>query len=161
MISKQLSALLTEQVDHELNAHQAYTGISIYFQRLSLTRWASLFRDQAIEEAQHAARIVDFLIDNEIEFDLPAVGPATTHFESASHAVQSALDSENRVTGQFNAMASAALAEGDHRTSQFLQWFIDEQVEEERKMRGLLELVGSGINLFQAELLLEVADSGS
>ena len=161
MISEQLGALLTKQIKHELNAHMAYSGISIYFQRRSLMRWAGLFRDQAIEEAQHADKIMAFLIDNEIEFDMPAVGGAATHFESATQAVQAALDSEIRVTGQFNAMAAAAQSEGDHRTSQFLQWFIDEQVEEERKMRGLLDLVDSGINLFQAEPLLEDGNRAS
>ena len=46
---------------------------------------------------------------------------------------------------------------GDHRAHQFLQWFIDEQVEEERTMRALLDLLASGINLFQAqELLAEI-----
>lgn len=158
MISEQLGALLTAQVGHELSAHQAYSGISIYFQRQSLNRWAALFREQALEEAQHAAKIMDFLVDNEVEFDLPAIGTATTQFESATTAVQSALDSETRVAGQFNAMAAAAQASGDHRTAQFLLWFIEEQVEEERKMRGLLDLIGSGINLFQAEPLLEGGD---
>jgi bacterioferritin B len=160
MISEQLGALLIAQLKHELGAHQAYTGISIYFQRESLVRWGALFREQAVEEAQHAARIMAFLIDNEVDFDLPAVSKGTTHFESARQAVQSALDSETQVTGQFNAMAAAAQSSGDHRTWQFLLWFIDEQVEEERKMRGLLDLIGSGINLFQAEPLLEVGDPG-
>jgi bacterioferritin B len=160
MISEQLGALLIAQLDHELNAHQGYSGISIYFQRQSLNRWGALFRDQAIEEAQHAAKIMAFLIDNEVDFDLPAVGVATTHFASAAHAVQAALDGEMQVTGQFNDIAAAAQASGDNRTAQFLLWFIDEQVEEERKMRGLLDLIGSGINLFQAEPLLEVGDTG-
>jgi ferritin len=160
MISEQLSALLSEQISYELAAHQAYTGISIYFQRQSLNRWAALFRDQAVEEAQHAARIMAFLVDNEVDFDLAATGGATTHFESAAQAVQAALDSELRVTAQFNAMAGAAQTEGDHRSAQFLQWFIDEQVEEERKMRGLLDLIESDINLFQAEPLLEASTPG-
>ncbi len=58
------------------------------------------------------------------------------------------------MTGQFDALAGAAAAAGDHRSAQFLQWFIEEQVEEERTMRGLLDLLASGINLFQAEPLL-------
>lgn len=154
MISEQLSKLLVDQIGQELKAHQAYVGISVYFERRSLKRWARVFVDQSIEEAQHATKIMTFLTDNEIEFDLPTIPKATTHFESAAKAVQAALDSEIRVTGLFDAMAAVALAAGDHRGSQFLQWFIDEQVEEERKMRDLLELVDSGINLFQAEPLL-------
>jgi ferritin len=154
VISERLSKLLVEQIGSELSAHQAYLGISLFFERESLEGWARLFRDQSVEEAGHASKIMAFLIDNEVAFDLPQVGKAPTRYESASAAVQAALNSELRVTDQFNTMASAALKTGDHRTFQFLQWFIDEQVEEERTMRRLLDLVESGINLFQAEAQL-------
>jgi len=157
MISDRLSALLVEQVGSELSAHQAYMGISIHFERLSLKRWAALFRAQALEEAGHAEKIMAFLIDNEVAFDLPPLRGATTHFATASAALEAALASELRVSGQFDAMAAAARAEEDHRSFQFLQWFIDEQVEEERTIRSLLDLVNSGINLFQAEPLLDTA----
>jgi ferritin len=130
--------------------------MSLYFERQSLKKWAALFRAQALEEAGHAEKIIAFLIDNEVSFDLPALRGATTHYAGAKEALDVALASEVRVTGQFDAMAAAARDEGDHRSFQFLQWFIDEQVEEERTIRGLLDLVGSGINLFQAEPLLDV-----
>ena len=52
-------------------------------------------------------------------------------------------------------MAAAATGASDHRGLQFLGWFIDEQVEEERTMRGLLDLLASGVNLFAAQELLD------
>ena len=154
MINERVAALLIDQVGSELGAHQAYLGISLYFERQSLAKWARLFRRQSAEEAEHATRIIGFLIDNEAPFDLPAIGSATTTFASAADAERAALESELRVTGQVDALASAAMEASDHRSLQFLQWFIDEQVEEERTMRGLLDLVESGINLFQAQGLL-------
>lgn len=159
MISKPLAKLLVAQVSSELGAHQVYLGISLYFERQSLHRWAKVFRDQSVEEAGHASKIMAFLLDNEVEFDLPGLPSATTHYKSAPDAVGVALASEVKVTGQFNTMASAALETGDHRSLQFLQWFIDEQVEEERTMRALLDLLASGVNLFQAqELLAEIIE---
>jgi ferritin len=155
MISDRLGSMLVEQVGSELTAHQTYMGISIHFERQSLKRWAALFRAQAIEEAGHGEKIMAFLIDNEVSFDFPALHGATTHYTNATEALEAALASEVRVSGQFDAMAAAARAEDDHRAFQFLQWFIDEQVEEERTIRGLLDLVNSGINLFQAEPLLD------
>jgi ferritin len=155
MISEPLAKLLVAQISSELGAHQVYLGISLYFERQSLHGWAKVFRDQSVEEAGHASKIMAFLLDNEVEFDLPGLPAATTHHESATAAVNVALASEIKVTGQFNAMASAAVAASDHRGLQFLQWFIDEQVEEERTMRALLDLLASGINLFQAQELLE------
>ena len=139
----------------EFGAHQAYLGISLYFERQSLSKRAKLLRDQSVEEAGHASKIMAFLIDNEVDFELPGLPAATTHYEIAAEAVQTALASEIKVTGQFDAMATAAAEARDHRGLQFLQWFIDEQVEEERTMRALLDLLKSGINLFQAEGLLE------
>lgn len=155
MIGEQVSGLLVAQVGHELGAHQKYMGISLYFARQSLRGWAKVFHRQATEEAGHAARIMAFLIDNEVAFNLPPVGGASTTYGTATEAVQVALASEQSVTAQFDAIAAAAAAAGDHRSAQFLLWFIDEQVEEESKMRGLLDLLASGINLFQAEQLLE------
>ena len=156
MISDRLASMLVEQIGSELTAHQTYMGVSIHFERQSLKRWAALFRAQALEEAGHAEKIMAFLIDNEVSFDLPALHGATTHYTDANEALQAALASEVRVSGQFDAMAAAARAEDDHRSFQFLQWFIDEQVEEERTIRSLLDLVNSGINLFQAEPLLDI-----
>ena len=155
MISEPVRALLVAQIGHELGAHQMYMGIALSFERQSLNGWAKLFRDQAIEEAGHARRITSFLIDNEVPFDLPAVRSAVTAYGSASEAVQAALASEVRVTFLFDTLAAAATKAGDHRSLQFLQWFIDEQVVEERTMRGLVDLLASGVNLFQAESLLE------
>ena len=159
MISKPVAKLLVAQVSSELGAHQVYLGISLYFERQSLHRWAKVFREQSVEEAGHASKIMAFLLDNEVEFDLPGLPAATTHYKSAPDAVGVALASEVKVTGQFNTMASAAVETGDHRSLQFLQWFIDEQVEEERTMRALLDLLASGVNLFQAqELLAEIIE---
>ena len=73
---------------------------------------------------------------------------------SAKAAVQTALDSELRVTAQFDALAAAAQEAADFRSQQFLQWFIEEQVEDERTMRGLHDLIDSGLNLFVAEQML-------
>lgn len=158
MISQKVRDFLIEQIGHELTAHQDYLGIALYFQRQSLLRWGGFFRDQAIEEAQHATRIMDFLTDNEIDFDLPPLAGATTHFESALVAAQAALDWERGVTERFGEASRLAMEEGDHTAHQFLQWFIAEQVEEEAKMLHVIDLIASGINLFQAEALLGSLD---
>ena len=161
MISKRVRKLLVSQVKSELTARHAYLGIALYFERQSLDGWAAFFRRQSEEEGGHAAKIIAFLLDNEVEFDLPPVDGAATRFGSAREAVEAALRSEVRVTGQFDAIARAATRKRDHRSLQFLQWFIGEQVEEERTMRRLLDLIGSGMSPFQSEALLESAAKGA
>ena len=155
VISERLSKALIEQIGHELRAHQLYMGMAIYFKRQSLDRWAKLFNGQSLEEAGHAMKIIDFLVDNNITFDLPALKAATTRYGSAVEVARSALENERRVTAQFREMAALALSENDARGHQFLLWFVEEQVEEERKVQALIDLIESGINLFQAELLLD------
>lgn len=155
MIADQPLKLLIAQVGNEFGAHQVYLGISIYFTRQSLNGWAKLFHDQSVEEAQHGSKIIEFLVDNDIAFSLPAVPGAPTEYASARAAIEVAQASERKVTAQFEALANAAREAQDNRTLQFLQWFIEEQVEEERTMAALLDLVDSGMNLFDAELHLE------
>jgi ferritin len=154
MISAELRKLLIAQIGNELAAHQLYFGIALYFERQSLDGWGKLFRHQSIEGAQHATKIMDFLTDNEVEFDLPALKATSTRFGSALAAAQRALESERAVAAQFDRMAAVAAANDDHRGHQFLQWFIEEQVEEEAKIQHIVDLIASGINLFQAEALL-------
>ena len=155
MLSEELRKLLIAQISSELSAHQLYLGIALYFERQSLDGWGKLFSEQSVEEAQHARKIMDFLTDNEVEFDLPALKATSTKFGSALAAAQRALESERAVAAQFDRMAAVAVADGDHRGHQFLQWFIEEQVEEEAKIQHLVDLIESGINLFQAEALLD------
>ena len=155
MISDRLAKLLIEQIGHELRAHQLYLGMKVYFQRQSLTRWAKLFNDQSMEEAGHAIKIMDFLIDNNVTYDLPALKAATTRYGSALQVAQASLENERKVTAQFREMSKAALEEHDYTSQQFLQWFVNEQVEEERKVQAIIDLLESGINLFQAEPLLD------
>jgi ferritin len=155
MINDQAQKLLVQQVAHELSAHQTYMGISLYFTRESLNGWAKLFHEQAVEEAGHGWKIINYLIDNDVQFALPQVGGAPTTYKTARDAVQVAQASERKVTQQFETIANVVREAKDNRTLQFVQWFIEEQVEEERMAAALLDLIDSGINLFQAQAHLE------
>jgi bacterioferritin B len=155
MITPRLADLLIAQIRSELSAHMSYHAVSMYFRRQSLQRWSKLYHDQAVEEAGHAHKIMDFLIDQEVAFDLPALPGTSATFATPLDATKATLANEKRVTAEFQAMATAAVEESDHTALQFLQWFIEEQVEEERTAQGLVDLVASGINLFQAEPLLD------
>jgi ferritin len=151
--------MLVRQISSELSAHQHYMAIAIYFKRQSLDRWAALFHKQAMEEAGHAMKIVDFLTDCEVELDLPAIPAASSKFAAPVDACRAALKSEQSVSRQFQDMADAATAEKDFRAFQFLQWFIEEQVEEESKMQKLIDLLESGVNPFVAQGLLDAFDT--
>lgn len=156
LISGKLAQKLKEQIGHELGAHQQYLAIGTYFAQQNLDKWAALFYKQAAEEKEHALKIVRFLTDVGEVATFPAIPAASTGFKSAADAISQALKWERTVTEQFQTMAKIALAESDFVGFQFLQWFLEEQVEEVSSMEKYLALVESGINLFQAEALLEL-----
>lgn len=159
MVTDRLKGLLVAQIASELGAHSMYMGMAIYFHQASLDRWGELFRKQSLEEAGHASKIIDFLVDNEIEFDLPGVPGAPTTYSAPIEACEAALQSERRVSAQFQAMAEACTEEKDFRVFEFLQWFIREQVEEEHKMQKLVDLLNGGVNPFQIQVDLDRYDS--
>ena len=98
---------------------------------------------------------MDFLTDNEIEFDLPAL-KATAPASRRRWLPPSGRSSRSGTWPPSSiGWRTIAIKPGDHRGHQFLQWFIEEQVEEEAKVQSIVDLIESGINLFQAEALLD------
>lgn len=154
MISKKLSQMLGKQIGDELSASNYYLATSVYFARNSLDKWAEFFKAQSDEERGHALRIINFLVDVGVDFAIPAVGEVKVKFPSAEYAVESALKHEQKVTKSFQAMAQIALQEKDYTGFQFLQWFLEEQVEEEALMQKCLDVLRGVQNPYEAQLLL-------
>lgn len=155
MISQPLTELLKTQVGHELDASHSYLAIAVYFAEKHLDGWCKEFLDQSREEREHALKIMRFLGEMGVPFDIPPVAGAKTEFQAPLETVKKALAQEKTVTGQFNRMAKVAVEQGDFVGLKFLQWFLEEQVEEEAKMSKLIALLDSGLNLFQSEQLLK------
>ncbi len=151
MISSTLTKALNEQIGHELSAHNHYLATAVYFAKRSLDGWAAFFFRQAEEEREHSLKILHFLLDNDIAPYIPQTAEAKPGFADAVEAVASAVRAERTVTTQFEAMMAIAHQENDYRAVPLLQWFLNEQIEEEATMGKLLDLVQSGINLFQAQ----------
>jgi ferritin len=161
MITKKLKKMLNEQVGHELSAHHAYLGMAAYFGLRNHDKWASIFHEQSIEERGHALKIIQFLVDVDAQDEIPALTAATVKYSSALDVVKAALKQEQQVSAQFNAMAKAAIEESDFTSFQFLQWFIEEQVEEEAKMEKFVALLSSEKDEFRAEMIVaELEDHG-
>ena len=154
MISERLKKMLNEQVGHELGAQHAYLGMAAYFGLQNHDKWADIFHKQSLEERGHALKIVQFLVDVGAQEALPALQAATVTYGSALEVVKAALAQEQKVTSQFHAMAKAALEESDFTSFQFLQWFIEEQVEEEATMEKYIALLSSEKDEFRAEMIV-------
>jgi ferritin len=141
MISTDLAKAFNEQIGHEFGASMQYVSIAAHFQRHNLTLLAKLFFEQAEEERQHAMKFVKYVLDTGAELRIPQIPAAVPGFASAEAAVQAALDWEREVTGQITKLMDLAAKQTDYLAQSFLQWFVDEQLEEIVKMERLLGVV--------------------
>jgi bacterioferritin B len=141
LISKPMNAALNEQVGHEFGASLQYVQIATYFDGEGLPTLARHFYRQAEEEREHAMKFVRFIADAAGELAIPSI-PAPQHtFKSAEEAVRKSVDWEVTVTKQINALMDLAIEDNDHITRNFLNWFMEEQLEEVSSMETLLSMV--------------------
>ncbi len=138
-MNESVRSALNEQVRRELQAAYFYLAVSNWFEREGLDGFSSWMGMQASEEYGHAMRIVDHLQDREAAVEYGALEAPTAHFGSAEDAVRAALEHEQRVTGHIHDLYELAVEEGDHPAAVMLEWFVEEQVEEEHTFHALIE----------------------
>jgi ferritin len=141
LISKELAAALNVQIGNEYGAGLQYVAIAGYFTQQQLTLLAKLFFTQAEEETQHAMKFVRYMLDTKGDLKIPAIPAPKATFKSAEEAVQAALNWEEDVTRQITRLMDLAVKQNDYLAQSFLQWFIDEQLEEVVKMDRLLSVI--------------------
>lgn len=157
--------LLQEQIRHEFSAQHQYLAAAVWYDGQSLPRLAAHFYRQALEERNHAMMIVHYLLNQGAPVRIPGADEVRNDFGSARELVELALGQEKDVTEQFVTLAKTAREEGDYVGEQFLQWFLQEQVEEVAQMETLLTVIDrAGDNLFHVEEFLareRVGDGGA
>jgi ferritin len=140
-VSPQVADALNAQLGRELEAHLQYLAISSHFSAEALPELTRFFARQAAEEHDHAMRFLRFLQDSGAHVAIPALAAPRDRFESAEEAVALSLEWEEDVTRYIGDLVETARSAGDHATFSFLQWFVDEQVEEVSTMSDLLTIV--------------------
>ncbi|MEQ1727174.1 MAG: ferritin [Vicinamibacterales bacterium] len=141
LISRELASAFNQQIGNEFGASMQYVAIAAHFQQKQLTLLAKLFMEQADEERTHAMKFVRYVLDTKGELALPAIAAPKPTFTSAEDAVAAALAWEEEVTRQIGRLMDVAVKENDYLAQSFLQWFIDEQLEEVVKMDRLLSVI--------------------
>ena len=156
LISPKLAKAFNEQIGHEFGASMQYIAIAAYFRSRQLTLLAKLFEDQADEEKQHGMKFVKYVQDTKGGLQIPSIPAPKAGFTSAEEAVQAALNWEKEVTRQITSLMDLAVKENDYLAQSFLQWFIDEQLEEVVKMDRMLSVIKSSgeKNLLMVEAYL-------
>lgn len=141
MISESLARAINTQIGNEFAASLQYYSIAAHFQRTHLLQLSKLFFAQASEEREHAEKLLHYVLETGHELQIPAIREPVPTFLSAEAAVEAAYKWEVEVTGQIKALMDLAADDGDYLSQGFLQWFIDEQLEEVTKMDRLLNVI--------------------
>src|SRR5215210_597791 len=140
MPDKSFAAALNEQISNELGAQMQYIGAAVYYDSETLPRLAAFFYRQADEERTHAMMMIQYLLDVDEEVRIPDIESKQTRYDDAVAPVRMALEQEQRVGEEINALFKLARDTGDYRAEQFMQWFVKEQVEEVALMQDLLNV---------------------
>lgn len=163
-VNEKVRDALNAQVRHELQAAYLYLALSNWFEEETLSGFASWMRAQSEEEREHAFRIIDHLHDRGARVDLEALEAPTAEFGSVTDAIGAALEHERQVTGHIHELYELARDVGDHPAAVMLEWFVDEQVEEEDTFETLLDQLdridGSGASLLMLDGKLEARAEG-
>ena len=128
MISKKMEEALNAQVNAELYSAYLYLSMESYFQSLNLNGFANWMRVQTQEEVSHAMKIYDFINERGGRALLKGIDAPPTEWNSPLAVFKAAYA---HVTGLINGLVDMAIKEKDHATNSFLQWVVNEQVEEE------------------------------
>jgi ferritin len=131
MIGKKMEAALNGQVNAELYSAYLYLSMESYFKSLDLNGFANWMRVQTQEEIVHAMKMYDFINERSGRAVLKAIEGPPTQWDSPRAVFEAAYAHEQKVTGLINGLVDLAIKEKDHATNTFLQWFVNEQVEEE------------------------------
>lgn len=141
LISKKLNDAINAQIGREFGASLQYVNIATWFDGEALRKMAALFYKQAEEEKEHAMKFVKYIVDTGGSVSIPAVAAPKSTFAAAEEAVKLSLDWELEVTRQINDLYNIAVAEKDYAAQNFLDWYVDEQIEEVNSMDNLLKVV--------------------
>lgn len=162
MLDKKVVELLNEQVNKEFFSAYLYLDFANFFEAKGLEGFANWYKIQAQEERDHAMLFYQYLHNNNEQVVLEAIGKPDVHMETLMDPLKAALEHEEYVTDSIHKIYAAAQQVHDFRTTQFLDWFVKEQGEEETNANNLItkmELFGSdskGLYMLDNELKARV-----
>ncbi|MDR0661464.1 MAG: ferritin [Prevotellaceae bacterium] len=155
MLTKKMESALNTQINEEFWAAYLYLSMSAYFTSEGFPGFAGWMHVQAQEEVTHAMKIYNYVLERGGKVALEPLKAVATSWKSPLDVFQASLEHEQKVTAMIDKLVEIAIEEKDHATRSMLQWFIDEQVEEESSAKTIidsLKLIGdNGYGLYSID----------
>jgi len=158
MLKKKMLKAFNGQINAEMYSAYLYLSMESYFQSISLGGFASWMRGQVQEELMHAMKFYDFVNERGGRVVLDTIKKPEASWKSPLAAFEHILKHEQLVSSLINDLMELAIAEKDHASKIFLQWFVTEQVEEEASVGEVVDKLrliqdnSSGLFLLDAEM---------
>ncbi len=130
-MDKAVHDAINAQIKKEFDSAYIYLAMAAHFEDANLSGFASWMRLQAAEEKAHAMRLFDYLVERGARVVLKAIAEPPSEFGAPEGIFEMALEHERKVTASINEIYALAVEKNDYPTQVMLQWFIEEQVEEE------------------------------
>lgn len=143
MFTKKMQDALNEQVNAELFSSYLYLSMAAHFEAANLGGFAHWMKAQSQEEYGHGMKIFDFINERGGRAVLEAIAKPATEFKTPLDVMKKVLEHEKKVTSLIEGLYELAMKEKDYATQVMLQWFIKEQVEEEKSASDIIELLKS------------------
>jgi ferritin len=138
MINPVVEKALNDQINAELYSAYLYLSMAAALEDMGLPGFANWTRIQNQEETFHAMKMYDFIIERSGRVKLAAIAGPPTEWKDVITVFKEILKHEQHVTALINTLMDTAIAEKDHATNMFIQWFVTEQVEEEKNVEEVL-----------------------
>jgi ferritin len=142
-MDKKLVKTINEQIKNELYSSYLYLSMAAYFESKNLPGFSHWMKVQAKEENEHGMKMFDFLVDRGERIILEAIPQPPSDFSSSQEVFEETLKHEKKVTALLNQLYDIASKTDDKASEIFLQWFITEQIEEEKNANAILETLKS------------------
>ncbi len=139
MLGKAVEDAMNEQIKNELFSAYQYLSMAAYCESENLPGFAHWMRAQAREETVHAMKFYDFVLERNGRVVLREIDGPLVEFGSPLEVFERALEHEQKVTAMINDLYGLAAGENDYASQTFLQWFVTEQVEEEKNAGDVVE----------------------
>ena len=155
MFSKKMVQAMNDQIHHELESAYIYLSMAAYFAVENFPGFSHWMKLQFEEEMAHTFRFYDFILSRGERVVLQAIEQPPAEFDSPLAVFEISLAHEQKITGDIHKLYALAMEEKDYPSLSFLQWFIDEQVEEEEHVGEVVENIRRVGDVSHALLLLD------
>ncbi len=139
MVSEKINEIMNEQINKEFYSGYLYLSMSAHLHELGLFGFSKWLKIQAKEEVEHGLKLLDYLLERNSYITLKQIRTPEFEFKDVKSVFETLYEHEKCITNSVMSIAKLAEDECDRKTLTFIDWFIEEQVEEEQQVKDIIK----------------------